>query len=51
VLATAITTLKGKTELEEAAVVAVELIRLGILNSDINMFPSYNGAPMRGESK
>jgi hypothetical protein len=49
VLAKAITTLKGDPNLEEAAVVAVELIRLGILNSDINMFPSYNGAPMRGE--
>lgn len=41
--------LKGRSELEEAAVVAVELIRLGVLNSDINMFPTYNGAPMRGE--
>jgi len=44
-----ITALKGKPELEEAAVVAVELIRLGLLNSDLDMFP-YKGAPMRGES-
>ncbi|KAF2705855.1 PIN domain-like protein [Pleomassaria siparia CBS 279.74] len=51
VLATAITTLKGVPELEEAAVIAVELVRLGILNSDIEMFPTYNGAPMRGEQK
>jgi hypothetical protein len=49
VLAKAITTLKGDPSLEEAAVVAVELIRLGVLNSDINMFPTYNGAPMRGD--
>jgi hypothetical protein len=34
-------------ELEEAAVVAVELLRLGLLNST-NMFPNYSGAPYRG---
>ncbi|KAH8725801.1 temperature dependent protein affecting M2 dsRNA replication-domain-containing protein [Phaeosphaeriaceae sp. PMI808] len=43
--------LKGKPDLEEAAVIAVELLRLGNLNSDINMFPNYNGAPMRGSTK
>jgi hypothetical protein len=48
VLATTITALKGRPELEEAAVLAVELIRLGVLNSELGMFP-YNGAPMRGE--
>lgn len=50
VLAAAISGLKGKPELEDAAVVAVELLRMGTLNGDINMFPSYNGAPMRGSS-
>jgi Temperature dependent protein affecting M2 dsRNA replication len=34
-------------ELEEAAVVAVELLRLGLLNAN-NMFPTYSGAPYRG---
>jgi hypothetical protein len=43
------TALKGKSELEEAVVVAIELIRQGVLNWDLDMFP-YNGAPMRGES-
>jgi hypothetical protein len=50
-LATVITALKGNAELEEAALLAVELIRLGVLNADSNMFPTYNGAPMRGEGK
>ena len=48
VLVTTIAALNGKPELEEGAVVAVELIRLGVLNWDLGMFP-YNGAPMRGE--
>lgn len=51
VLATVIASLKGQAELEEAAVLAVELLRLGLLTADINMFPAYNGAPMRGSSK
>jgi hypothetical protein len=34
-------------ELEEAAVVGVELLRLGLLNSS-DMFPGYSGAPYRG---
>jgi len=50
VLVKVMASLKGKPELEEAAVLAVELLRLGVLTSDINMFPSYNGAPMRGTS-
>lgn len=37
----------GNAELEESAVLAVELLRLDDLNGDIAMFP-YNGAPMRG---
>lgn len=49
-LATVIAALKGNSELEDAAVLAVELIRLGVLNAD-SMFPTYNGAPMRGESE
>lgn len=44
------TALKGKPDLEEAVLVAIELIRLGVLNWDLDMFP-YNGAPLRGESK
>ena len=43
--------LKGKPELEEAAMLAVELLRLNILTADIHMFPTYNGAPMRGNSQ
>lgn len=45
---TAITGLKGQPEMEEAAVVVVELLRLNLLNSDLDMFP-YAGAPMRGD--
>lgn len=48
VLATVIASLKGKAELEDGAVLAVEMMRLGLLNGDINMFPEYNGAPIRG---
>lgn len=51
VLAVVIAGLRGKPEREEAAVLAVELLRMGLLTSDINMFPSYNGAPMRGAGK
>jgi len=51
VLVSVIAGLKGKPEHEEAVVIAVELIRLGLLNSDIDMFSMYNGAPMRGSSK
>lgn len=51
VLVKVVAALKGKKELEEAAVLAVELLRLGILTPDINMFPSYNGAPMRGTTQ
>ncbi|KAI4615582.1 uncharacterized protein J4E87_009041 [Alternaria ethzedia] len=50
VLVSIIAGLKGKPEHEEAAVIAVELIRLGLLNSDIDMFSMYNGAPMRGST-
>jgi vancomycin permeability regulator SanA len=51
VLAAVITGLKGKPDYEEAGVLAVELIRMGLLTADINMFPTYNGAPMRGSSQ
>jgi hypothetical protein len=50
VLANTIASLDGRAELEESAVLAVELLRLEDLNGDINMFP-YNGAPMRGNGK
>ncbi|KAF2649271.1 PIN domain-like protein [Lophiostoma macrostomum CBS 122681] len=50
VLIAVITTLKDNKELEEAAVMAVELLRLGILN-DSTMFRNYNGAPMRGTER
>ncbi|KAJ4295023.1 hypothetical protein N0V90_007031 [Kalmusia sp. IMI 367209] len=50
VLQKSITALKGNPDLEEAVLEAIELIRLGVLNSDLDMFP-YNGAPMRGETR
>jgi hypothetical protein len=50
VLAAAISGLKGRPDLEDAAVIAVELLRFGSLNADAGMFPTYNGAPMRGSS-
>ncbi|KAF2743586.1 hypothetical protein M011DRAFT_219635 [Sporormia fimetaria CBS 119925] len=37
-------------KLEEAAIVAVELLRLGMLNWDADMFP-YAGAPGRGDAQ
>jgi len=49
VLAEAITALKGKKELEEPVIIAIELLRLGVLNSE-NMFP-YAGYPLRGNGK
>lgn len=49
-LANTVASLDGRAELEESAVLAVELLRLEDLNGDINMFP-YNGAPMRGNGK
>jgi hypothetical protein len=49
-LAAVITSLKGNSEHEEAAVLAVELIRMKLLTAE-NMFPAYNGAPMRGSSE
>jgi hypothetical protein len=51
VLAAVITGLQGQPEREEAALLAVELIRMDLLTADINMFPTYNGAPMRGSSE
>ena len=49
VLATTIAALNGKPELEEAAIIAVELARLDLLNARY-MF-NYGGAPMRGTGK
>jgi hypothetical protein len=51
VLVAAVVGLKGRSDLEAAAVIAVELLRLGSLTADISMFPTYNGAPMRGSCK
>jgi hypothetical protein len=51
VLAAAIAGLKGRPDLEDATVIAIELLRLSTLTADISMFPTYNGAPMRGSSK
>jgi hypothetical protein len=48
-LATVISGLKGNAQLEEAAVLAVELLRLDMLNGDASMFPNYNGSPLRGD--
>lgn len=50
VLAQTIASLDGNAELEESAVLAVELLRLDDLNGDISIFP-YNGAPMRGNGQ
>lgn len=35
---------------EEASFLAVELLRLGLLNAD-TMFRDYSGAPMRGSGE
>lgn len=50
VLAQTIASLDGNAELEESAMLAVELLRLEDLNGDVSMFP-YNGAPMRGNGQ
>jgi hypothetical protein len=46
VLATTMAALNGNTQLEEPAIIAIELLRLDLLNTR-NMF-AYTGAPMRG---
>jgi hypothetical protein len=51
VLAAIIPGLKGKPDLEEGAIIAVELLRLNILNSNMDMFPHYLGYPIRGEGQ
>lgn len=40
-------------EMTESVVLALEMLRLGVLNSDANMFPAppYYGAPFRGSSQ
>ena len=40
----------AKKAQEEAAFLAVELLRLGLLNAD-TMFRDYSGAPMRGSGE
>jgi len=35
---------------EEAAIIAVELLRIGLLNADI-MFPNYTGGPSGGSGR
>ncbi|KAI9831325.1 MAG: hypothetical protein M1819_005099 [Sarea resinae] len=46
-LRAALAALNPADHLEEAVFVAIELLRLDILNAN-EMFPSYSGAPMRG---
>lgn len=36
-------------EIDEAVLIAIELLRYGLLNAN-NMFPTYTGAPIRGSS-
>ena len=50
VLAASFKAIGEQSDLQEGVVVAVELIRLGSLNWDLEMFP-YEGAPIRGESE
>ena len=47
ILSVILESLGSSKEQSEAAFVAVELMRLGILNPD-TMFPGYNGAPNHG---
>ena len=47
VLQTMISALPPSSHLEEGIVLATELLRLDVLNSD-TLFPSYTGAPMHG---
>jgi hypothetical protein len=47
-LAAVIAALKGNRKHEEAALLAVELLRLDMLNGEAAMFP-YQGAPLRGD--
>lgn len=50
VLETTLSASGSNKDLEEAAFLAVELLRLGLLTAD-TMFPGYSGAPMRGSGK
>ena len=47
VLDATLTALGPSKDYEEAAFLAVELLRLNLLNPH-TMFPDYSGAPMRG---
>ena len=46
-LAQILTKLGPKTDQDQAVMLAVELLRLDLLNPD-TMFPDYSGAPVRG---
>jgi len=50
VLNSAVSALNPEDDLEEAIFLAVELLRLNLLNSD-TMFPSYSGQPLRGSGE
>lgn len=50
VLSAGFARLPASAELEEATFLAVELMRLDLLNSR-SMFPAYSGAPLRGSGK
>lgn len=47
VLRAALSKVGSSKDQEEAAFLAVDLLRLGLLNAD-TMFEGYSGAPMRG---
>ena len=47
VLRTTLTALGPDSEQEDAAFLAIELLRLNVLNAD-TLFPDYSGAPLRG---
>ena len=47
ILAVALTAVEGTKELEEAVLLAIELLRFGILNAD-TMFQGYQGTPLKG---
>ena len=50
ILETSLAAVRDNKELSEAVFLAIEMLRLGLLNAH-TMFPGYPGSPMKGSRK
>ena len=50
ILKTTLEALDSNRDQEDAALLAIELLRLNVLNAD-TLFPDYSGAPSRGSGR